>query len=73
MNGLDEPGRPGIIAQRLAQRGGTGQLIFVGFESVQELAAASIEDLQEIEGVGEKTAEKAVESATEWLEAAGLI
>jgi N utilization substance protein A len=47
----------------------TEKLIGAGIETVQELAAADPEVLKAIPGFGEKTAEKALESASAYLEA----
>lgn len=47
----------------------TEKLITAGIETVQELAAATLEALMEIPGVGEKTAEKLLLTAREYLEA----
>ncbi len=44
------------------------KLFDAGYESVQELAAADVALLTEIEGVGDMTAGKVVESARQWLE-----
>jgi DNA uptake protein ComE-like DNA-binding protein len=45
----------------------TEKLIGAGIETVQELAAASLETLVEIPGIGEKTAEKLLATAQEYL------
>ena len=42
----------------------TEKLISAGIETVQELAAAPLEKLVEIPGIGEKTAEKVLATAT---------
>jgi N utilization substance protein A len=47
----------------------TERLIGAGIETVQELAAATLESLQEIPGIGEKTAEKLLATAAAYLEA----
>jgi N utilization substance protein A len=47
----------------------TERLIGAGIETVQELAAAKIEALLEIPGIGEKTAEKVLATAAAYLEA----
>jgi N utilization substance protein A len=47
----------------------TERLIGAGIETVQELAAASLETLLGISGIGEKTAEKLLASARAYLEA----
>ncbi len=47
----------------------TEKLISAGIETVQELAAATLERLTEIPGVGEKTAEKLLSAARAYLEA----
>jgi N utilization substance protein A len=45
----------------------TERLIGAGIETVQELAAATLESLQEIPGIGEKTAEKLLATAAAYL------
>jgi len=47
----------------------TERLISAGIETVHELAATPLEKLVEIPGIGEKTAEKLLSAATEYLEA----
>ncbi|OGF16988.1 MAG: hypothetical protein A2W00_11165 [Candidatus Eisenbacteria bacterium RBG_16_71_46] len=47
----------------------TEKLISAGIETVQELLAATMEKLMEIPGVGEKTAEKLMGAAREYLDA----
>ena len=47
----------------------TEKLISAGIETVQELLATPLEKLVEIPGVGEKTAEKVIATAKEYLEA----
>jgi N utilization substance protein A len=47
----------------------TEKLITAGIETVQELAAASLESLVAIPGFGEKTAEKALHTAREFMAA----
>jgi N utilization substance protein A len=47
----------------------TERLISAGIETVHELAATPLEKLVEIPGVGEKTAEKLLSAATEYLAA----
>jgi transcription termination factor NusA len=44
------------------------KLLASDIETVQELANSRVDDLTEIEGVGEKTAEKVLEAARRWLE-----
>jgi hypothetical protein len=47
----------------------TEKLISAGIETVHELAATPLEKLVEIPGIGEKTAEKILSAATEYLAA----
>jgi N utilization substance protein A len=47
----------------------TERLIGAGIETAQELAAASLESLQDIPGIGEKTAEKLLATAAAYLAA----
>jgi len=47
----------------------TERLIGAGIETVQKLAVASLETLQDIPGIGEKTAEKVLATALAFLEA----
>jgi N utilization substance protein A len=47
----------------------TQKLISAGIETVQELVSASLEKLTEIPGIGEKTAEKLLTAAQEYLAA----
>lgn len=58
-------GLPGI-GQKLA-----GRLVAAGFVSVEKLASASVEDLLQVEGIGEKTAEKLLAAAKTALSGKG--